>query len=329
MGAGSASLASRHDFISCFRNPGVTFRITFLGTAGAVPTTERNPSGIFLNREGDCFLFDAGEGTQRQMMRFGTGFSVSDVFLTHLHGDHVYGLPGLLETLDFNDREAPLTIYTPRRTRKDVTALLTACGGYPSFPVHVTEVAPGETAIENEEYTIRAFATDHRTTSVGYALIENDRKGRFDRERAEELGVPVGPKFSRLHEGESVELEDGAVVEPEQVVGPPRPGRRVVYTGDTRPTDTTTDIATNADLLIHDATFGSEYAGRARETAHATAREAAEVARAAGVARLVLTHVSSRYAGDASVLAREAGEAFDGETRLAQDGLEMEIPYSE
>jgi ribonuclease Z len=305
----------------------MTLRVTFLGTAGAVPTTGRNPSGVFLNREGDCFLFDAGEGTQRQMMRFGTGFSVSDILLTHLHGDHVYGLPGLLETLDFNDRDAPLTIHTPRRTREDVTALLTACGGSPSFPVHVAEVAPGETAIEREDYAIRAFATDHRTVSVGYTLVEDDRKGRFDRARAEELGVPVGPTFSRLHEGESVELEDGTVVDPEQVVGSPRPGRRVVYTGDTRPTDATIEVAANADLLIHDATFGSEYADRARETGHATAREAAEVAGAAGAARLILTHVSSRYAGDASVLAREAGEVFDGETRVAHDGLEIEVPY--
>jgi ribonuclease Z len=307
----------------------MTLRVTFLGTAGAVPTTERNPSGVFLNREGDCLLFDAGEGTQRQMMRFGTGFSVSDILLTHLHGDHVYGLPGLLETLDFNDRAEPLTIHTPRRTREDVTALLTACGGSPSFPVHVAEVAPGETAIEAEDYEVRAFATDHRTTSVGYALTEEDRKGRFDRERAEELGVPVGPKFSRLHEGDPVELEDGTVVDPEQVVGQPRPGRRMVYTGDTRPCQSAIDAATDADLLIHDATFGSEYAGRARDTGHTTAREAAEVANAAGASRLVLTHVSSRYAGDASVLAREASEVFDGESRVAHDGLEIGVPYPE
>jgi len=307
----------------------MTLRVTFLGTAGAVPTTERNPSGVFLNREGDRFLLDAGEGTQRQMMRFGTGFSVSDVFLTHLHGDHVYGLPGLLETMEFNDREEPLTIHAPRRTREDVTALLTACGGSPSFPVHVTEVAPGETAIEGEGYEIRAFATDHRTISVGYALIEDDRKGRFDRERAEELGVPVGPKFSRLHEGEPIELEDGSVIEPDQVVGPARPGRRIVYTGDTRPARSVVDAAADADLLIHDATFGSEHADRARDTGHATAREAAEVARDAGAARLALTHVSSRYAGDASILAREARAAFDGEARVAHDGLEIDVPYPE
>jgi len=307
----------------------MTLRVTFLGTAGAVPTTERNPSGVLLNREGDRLLFDAGEGAQRQMMRYGTGFSLSDVFLTHLHGDHVYGLPGLLETMDFNDREAALTIHAPPRTRADVTALITACGASPSFPVHVAEVQPGEAAVEREEYAIRAVATDHRTTAVGYVLIEEERKGRFDREKAEDLGVPVGPKFSRLHEGEPVELEDGTVVDPEQVVGPPRPGRRVVYTGDTRPCDAVIEATQGADLLIHDATFAAEYAERAVETGHATAGEAGAVASEAGAARLALTHVSSRYAGDASVLAREAREAFDGEVTVARDGLEIEVPFPE
>ena len=305
----------------------MTLRVTFLGTAGAVPTTERNPSGVHVNREGDELLFDAGEGTQRQMMRFGTGFSISDVFLTHLHGDHVYGLPGLLETWDFNDREAPLAIHAPRGSRADLIALVTACSGEPDFPVHIDEIAPGDVARRGDDYEVRAFATDHRTRSVGYALVEDDRKGRFHRERAEELGVPVGPKFSRLHEGEPVELDDGTVVRPEQVVGPPRPGRRVVYTGDTRPTDAVAEAADGADLLIHDATFGDEYADRAVETGHSTAREAAEIAAGAGVSRLALTHISSRYAGDASALAREAREAFDGGVDVAHDGLEIEVPY--
>jgi ribonuclease Z len=244
-----------------------------------------------------------------------------------VHGDHVYGLPGLLETMDFNDREDPLAIHTPRRTRSDVTGLLTACGGSLSFPVHVAGIAPGETATEGEDYEVRAVETDHRTPSVGYTLIEDDRKGRFDRERAEELGVPVGPKFSRLHEGEPVELDDGTVVRPEQVVGPPRPGRRVVYTGDTRPTDRTVEVADEADLLVHDATFGDEYEARAAETAHSTARQAAALADRADAKRLALTHVSSRYAGGAGDLADQAADVFDGEVLLAHDGLAVEVPY--
>jgi ribonuclease Z len=305
----------------------MSLRVTFLGTGGAVPTTERNPSAIMVNREGDRLLFDVGEGTQRQMMRYGTGFTVSDVFVTHLHGDHVLGLPGLLQTWDFNGRDAPLTVHTPEGTGADVRELAGVVDTDPSYPFSVAEVAPGEAALRREAYEVRAFDVDHRGTAVGYALVEDDRKGRFDRERAEELGVPVGPKFSRLHEGDPVEVEDGTVVRPEQVVGDPRPGRRFVYTGDTRPCETVVDVAEDADLLVHDATFTEDRSERALRTGHATAREAASVAARAGAARLALTHVSSRYAGDASPLAREAEAAFDGEVTVARDGTEFEVEF--
>nr|WP_210424100.1 ribonuclease Z [Halorussus ruber] len=302
-------------------------RVTFLGTGGAVPTTERNPSSVLVNREGDRLLFDAGEGTQRQMMRFGTGFTISDIFVTHLHGDHVLGLPGLIQTLDFNDREEALTIYTPDGTEDDIHELVHAADNHPSFPVHIYGVGPDETAVRREDYEIRAFRTDHDTNSLGYALVEDDRKGRFDREKAEELGVPVGPKFSQLHEGESVELDDGTTVEPEQVVGDPRPGRKFVYTGDTRPSATVAEIAEDADMLVHDATFADDRADRAADTAHSTARQAAEIANRADVQRLALTHISSRYAGNVSDHVREAREAFDGEAFVPDDGENRDVPY--
>jgi ribonuclease Z len=279
------------------------------------------------NREGDRLLFDVAEGTQRQMIRFSTGFAISDVFLTHLHGDHVLGLPGLLQTLDFNERDDPLTIHAPRGTHADVVELATVANTDPSFPVEVREVAPGEIAVRREDYEVRAVAVDHRTSAVGYALVEDERKGRFDRERAEELGVPVGPKFGQLHEGSPVELEDGTVIDPEQVVGPPRPGRSVVYTGDTRSTASVAEAAEDADLLIHDATFAEEARERAGETGHSTAKQAAEIARRAGVDRLALTHLSSRYAGGAEELEREASEVFDGEAFVPNDGELVEIPY--
>ena len=168
---------------------------------------------------------------------------------------------------------------------------------------------------------------DHRTTAVGYAIVEDDRKGRFDREKAEtELGIPPGPKYSKLHEGESVE-HDGRTVDPEEVVGPPRPGRRLVYTGDTRPTDSVVEAAADADLLVHDGTFADDWADRARETGHATAREAASVAREAGAKRLALVHISSRYAGDHSPIERQASEAFDGEVFVPDDGDRFEVPF--
>ncbi len=305
----------------------MTLRVTFLGTGGAVPTTERNASGVFVNREGDQLLFDAGEGTQRQMMRYATGFSVSALFVTHTHGDHVLGIPGLIQTWNFNDRERPLDVYVPAGRAEELWGLIRVANTTPSFPVEVHEVRAGETALEREDYSVEVFATEHRTRSVGYALVEGDRKGRFNREKAEELGVEPGPKFSTLHEGEPVENDAGELVHPEQVVGEPRPGRRVVYTGDTRPVESVRKAADGADLLIHDATFTQTESERARQTGHATGREAGELAAAAGARRLALTHISSRYAGNAAPIAEEAREPFAGETFVPDDGRKVEVPY--
>jgi ribonuclease Z len=302
-------------------------RVTFLGTSGAVPTTRRNTSAVFVNREGDQLLFDCGEGTQRQMMRFNTGFAVEHLFVTHIHGDHVLGIPGLVQTWDFNDREAPLAIHGPHGTRSKLESLVGATGNSPSYPVRIHQVGPGDTVLDREEYTVEAVETAHRTESIGYALVEADRKGRFDREKAEEeLGLPPGPKYSKLHDGQPVE-HDGRTIEPEEVVGPSRPGRRLVYTGDTLPTDGVVAAAEDADLLVHDATFASDRAERAEQTAHSTARQAAEVARRAGAKRLALTHISTRYAGDCSPIESEAREQFDGEAFVAEDGQEIEVPY--
>jgi ribonuclease Z len=262
------------------------------------------------------------------MMRFGTGFSVSHVFVTHLHGDHVLGLPGLIQTMDFNDRETGLTIHVPKGDAGRLEGLIHTAAGRPSFPLSIDPATDGETVLEREDHVVTAFRTDHDTRSVGYALVEADRKGRFDRERAEELGVPVGPMFQRLHDGESVELDDGTVVESEQVVGDPRSGRTVVYTGDTRPTDRTLEIAEDADLLIHDATFATDNETRARRTAHSTAEAAAELADQAGAKRLALVHVSSRYAGNVAPIEREARATFSGERAFVpEDGDALEIPY--
>jgi len=306
----------------------MSLRVTFLGTGGAVPTTRRNTSSVFLRRAGDRLLFDCGEGTQRQMMRFGTGFAVSHIFVSHLHGDHTLGLPGLLQTMDFNEREAPLSIHAPAGTGGRLTQLIQSSGGRPSFPLHVDGLGDGDVALDGDGYEVVAFETDHDTRSMGYALREDERKGRFDRERAEALGVPVGPKFQTLHAGDAVELDDGTVVDPEQVVGEPRPGRTVVYTGDTRPIDRTVEIAGNADLLIHDATFAADNADRARSTAHSTAGEAAEIAARAGAKRLALVHISSRYAGNVSPIKEDARASFSGERAFApEDGDTVDVPY--
>jgi len=304
-------------------------RVTFLGTSGAIPTTQRNTSSIFLNRDGDYLLFDCGEGTQRQMMRYGTGFAVSHLFVTHLHGDHVLGIPGLLQTFDFNDREQAVAIHTPAGTRGNVKQLIEANGTTPSYPVRINEVSAGDTVLDRPEYEIRAIATDHRCASVGYVLAEDDRKGEFDREKAEEeLGIPPGPKYSKLHRGEPIQ-HDGRTIAPEEVVGPPRPGRTFVYTGDTRPTDSVVAASEDADLLVHDASFADDRHDRAQATAHSTAREAAEVARDAGVRSLALTHISTRYAGQSDRLAAEASDAFGGDVFVAEDGMERHVEFPE
>jgi len=307
----------------------MSLQITFLGTGGAVPTTQRSTSAVLCRREGERLLFDCGEGTQRQMMRFGTGFGIDHIFITHIHGDHVFGLPGLLQTMEFNDRDDPIAIHAPAGTRSAMERLVAPTGNRLSYPIRITQLSGVDVALDAEEYEIRAFETEHDTRSLGYALIENDRKGRFDRERAEELGVPVGPKFSRLHDGEPVEAEDETTVRPEQVVGEPRPGRRIVYTGDTRPTEATAAAAEDADLLIHDATFAADRADRAKRTAHSTAAEAARIGNRAGASRLALLHVSSRYAGDVSPIKREAADVFDGESFVPDDGDSIEVPYPE
>lgn len=299
-------------------------RVTFLGTAASRPTVARNVSAIALQREGEQFLFDCGEGTQRQMMRFGTGFALGDIFITHIHADHYLGVIGLLRTLGLQARTEPMRLWTPSGTRAVLEEAVHLGVERVPFPIRIHEVEPGE-PIARAEYDIVPFATQHGIRSVGYALVEHDRLGRFDIERARALGVPEGPLFGRLHRGEPVEV-DGRVVDPADVVGAARPGRTVVYTGDTLPVEATERVARGADLLIHDATFDDEEEQRAAATGHSTARQAARLAAAAGVQRLVLTHVSSRYSENPRRLEREARSEFSASV-VAHDGLSLEIPY--
>ncbi len=299
-------------------------RITFLGTAASRPTVGRNVSAVALQRESDLMLFDCGEGTQRQMMRFGTGFTVDDIFLTHMHADHFLGVTGLLRTMGLQGREHAIRLWAPVGGAAVLEQAVHIGIDRVPFEVRIAEMHPGE-RLTRDGYDLVAYRSQHGVRSLGFALIEHDRLGRFNPARAQELGVPEGPLFGRLHRGESVEV-DGRVIEPADVVGPPRPGRRVVYSGDTRPCRATQTVAANADLLIHDATFSREEADRARATGHSTAREAAEVARRAGARRLVLTHLSARYADDPRPLEREAKRVF-ADVVVAHDGLQIEIPF--
>lgn len=299
-------------------------RVIFLGTSASRPTVGRNVSGILINRQGELLLFDCGEGTQRQMMRYQTGFTIRDIFFTHMHADHFLGVIGLLRTMGLQGREEPINLWGPEGSRSILHLAVNLGVERIPFEIEINELDHGA-RVARTDYDIVAYRTEHGGRSLGFSLVEHERLGRFNPERARELGVTEGPLFGKLHRGEAVEV-DGRIISPEDLVGPTRPGRRVVYTGDTRPHHRTVEAAQGADLLIHDATFGSEETDRARQTNHSTAVEAAEIARRAGVRRLVLTHISSRYADDPKSLEREAREVFPRSV-VAYDGLEIEVPY--
>ena len=301
--------------------------ITLLGTGAACPSVERNVAALALAREGETLLFDCGEGTQRQMMRYGVSFAFREIFFTHYHADHMLGVTGLLRTMGLQDRTLPLTLYGPRGAERILGAAISLGIERNRFPVEIREIAAGD-RLPREEYDIVVFPTDHRADTVGYALAEHTRLGRFNPDRARELGVPEGPLWGRLHKGETVELPDGRCVGPADLVGAPRQGRVVVYTGDTRPTLTVVEAARGADLLIHDSTFGEEERERAGETGHSTAAQAAEVAREAGARRLVLTHISPRYTREAPELLAEAKAVFP-ESVVARDGLMVDVPFAD
>ncbi|HEX4932717.1 MAG TPA: ribonuclease Z, partial [Gemmatimonadaceae bacterium] len=292
------------------------------------PTVERNVSSLALVRVGETMLFDCGEGTQRQMMRYGVSFMMGDIFFTHFHADHLIGVIGLLRTMSLQGRTEPLRMWGPRGAARYLKKAEAFADDRLTFPVSITELGEGEQVARNG-YAIIPFPVAHRgAVAIGYALVEEERKGRFHPDLAREMGIPEGPLWGRLHRGESVTLDDGRVIDSSMLVGARRPGRPVVLTGDTRPCEETIAMAREADLLVHEATFGEEEAERARETGHSTAREAAEVARQAGVRQLVLTHFSARYSRDASDLEREARAVFPN-TLAGKDGLEIEVPYRE
>ena len=307
--------------------------VTFLGTSAARPTVERNVSAMALVREGETLLFECGEGTQRQMMRYGVSFALSEIFFTHFHADHFLGVIGLIRTLGLQARAEPMRLYGPKGAKKLLTQALQLGVERVPFEVDIQEVKPGDVIRDagsgmRDAYEICVFATEHGGGSVGYALKEHQRRGRFDVDKARAAGIPEGPLWGKLTKGETVQLPDGRTVGPEGIVGGNRPGRLVVFTGDTRPCAAVVDAAQGADLLIHEATFGEEEKERAKETGHSTAREAAQVALAAKARRLVLSHVSARYSISAEELVKEARDVFK-ETVVAKDGMTVEVPFSD
>ncbi|MDP2900248.1 MAG: ribonuclease Z [Candidatus Bathyarchaeota archaeon] len=297
--------------------------MVFLGTSGSMPTPERGSSSVALCLGRSVVLLDCGEGTQRQMVAAHIGFSrVKLVLVTHLHGDHVLGVPGLLQSMTLQRREEPLTVYGPRGIHAFLQGVSDTLGG-PGFPVTVHEIAEPGVVLDAKGYTVEACKSDHRLESWSYAVIERSKPGRFHPEKAARLGVPQGIIWKRLQDGEDVDIGE-RTIKSSDVVDPPRPGRKVVYSGDTRPSDDVAKLATGADLLIHESTFGEDLVERAAEDGHSTAGQAAGVAAKAGVKRLVLTHISGRYS-DAAPLLDEAKRIFPNSS-VAADLLEVDVP---
>lgn len=297
--------------------------VLFLGTAGSMPTVQRAPSSLLIRRGGDRVMIDCGEGAQRQLLRSVGLPDIGHIFITHYHADHFLGLPGMLKTFALRGREVPLMVYGPKGLQ-GLMADLRRIYGKLTYKLQIVELAPGE-AVDFNDYRIGAFAVEHSTEAVGYALLESERPGRFDPQRARSLGIPDGPQFGALQRGEAIAV-NGDQVEPSQVMGEPRPGRTLVFSGDTRPTDATAAVARGADLLVHEGTFSEQEGDRARETKHSTATEAASIARDADVSMLAITHLSPRYF--APEIEKEARAVFPN-TVVPRDFDVIEVPFRE
>jgi ribonuclease Z len=302
----------------------VDLDLVFFGTSGSVPTAQRAPTALLVRRGGERLLFDCAEGTQRQMLRSTVGLvELREVFLTHYHADHYLGLPGMLKTFALRGRELDLTVYGPPGL-VDLFGALRRIFGKLTYELRLQELEAGA-VIERDGYNLTTFAPAHGVSSIGYAIVEEPRPGRFDVEAADALGVDPRQR-GLLQRGDSIELDEGVIVTPDEVLGPPRPGRKLVIAGDTAPTRIVLEAAREAELLVHEATFLDEERERARETAHSTALEAAELARDADVSLLALTHLSNRYFGPE--IAREARTIFP-DTVVPKDFDVIDVPFPE
>jgi ribonuclease Z len=299
--------------------------VVFLGTAGSMPTARRSPTALVVRRGGERLLFDCGEGSQRQFLRSTLGLvDLSEIFLTHYHADHYLGLPGMLKTFSLRGRELPLTVYGPPGLNTLFASLSKIFGGL-TYSLDLIELQPGD-SLKRDGYVLETIPVEHGISAFGYSLVELPRPGRFDVQGADALGVPPGRERGALQRGEEITLANGTVVKPEQVLGPARLGRKLVLSGDTMPSRAVVEAACDADLLVHEATFCDDESDRAGETRHSTAVQAAQVALAARVKMLALTHVSTRYFGP-EVL-REARALFAA-TAVPKDFDIIELPFQE
>jgi len=306
----------------------MSIRVVFLGTSGSVPTLKRSLPSVVVQCPRELWMFDCGENTQRQMMGAKVSFHKKlNVFLTHLHGDHVLGLPGVLQTMALMDRKEPVAVYGPSGIRNFLVCTQETLNFGLTFPVEINEIQSEGTIIEEENYTLTAAKSNHAVESYAYAFTEKPRPGKFYPKKAQALEVPLGELWSKLQSGQEITLPNGKVVKPSDVMGVPRAGRKIVYTGDTRPFEAFAKFAADADLVIHESTFDDALAEKAALDGHSTPSQAAQEAKAANAKQLVLTHISARYP-DATLLLEQAKKVF-ANTVIAEDFLELELPLKE
>ncbi|MBS7633423.1 ribonuclease Z [Candidatus Bathyarchaeota archaeon] len=299
---------------------------TFLGTAGSIPTPKRSLPAILIQRENEQIMFDCGEGVQRQMIKAKTGFHKKmKIFITHMHGDHVLGLPGLLQTMTLLDRKRKLEIYGPAGITGFLECIRETVQFVLTFPIEIFEIKKPGVVCDEKEYIVEAAWANHVIPSFAYVFTEKIRPGYFYPEKAKKLGIPEGPLWSRLQHGQEVTLPNGKVVKPEEVLGKPRLGRKIVYTGDTSSVENLGKFGADADLLIYDSTLDDSLADKAEEDGHSTPSQAARAAKKIGAKVLVLTHISARYTEN-DLLLRQAQKIFKN-TVVAEDFMKIEIPF--
>lgn len=305
----------------------MSIRVVFLGTSGSVPTLKRSLPSVVVQRPRDQWMFDCGENVQRQMMQAKVSFHRKmKVFITHLHGDHVLGLPGLLQTMALMDRKEPVQVYGPKGLKDFLVCTKETLNFGLTFPVEIREILSEGTVFESEEVIVFSKRSNHTVESYCFAFIEKLRPGKFYPKEALALGVAAGELWSKLQGGESITLADGKVVKPSDVMGPPRPGRKIVYTGDTKPFEGFGQFATKADLVIHECNFDESLAEKAAVDGHSTPSQAAGQAKEAGAKLLALSHISARYP-NAGLLLEQAKKVFSN-TVLAEDFMELELPLT-
>ncbi|RLQ91132.1 ribonuclease Z [Falsibacillus albus] len=305
--------------------------LLFLGTGAGVPAKIRNVTSLalkLLDERKAVWLFDCGEATQHQILSTNLKpRKIEKIFITHLHGDHIFGLPGFLGSRSFQGGTSLLTIYGPKGIKEFIDVSLKISDTHLQYPLEIIEIDEG-TVFQDKQFTVEALPLDHALPSIGYRIIESDKPGTLQADRLAEMGIKPGPHFKHLKEGKSITLEDGSVIHGADFLGPHQKGRIVAILGDTRPCDNAVELARDADLLVHEATFSADSAEMAHNYFHSTTAQAADIAMRANVRSLVLTHISSRYGKDDWASMREEARSIFANSDIAFDFMEIDIPYS-